>query len=85
MTKLNEPVEARKEPTPEEIAAYKKQMIDFYSSELELLRPQAEYTKLLADIEEDRLRRQGSIIQLAQLRAQMAEKTSDSERKLKKD
>lgn len=100
-TKTNYMIEAsnpeqdqeQKEPTPEEIAAYRAEMEKFYDDQLPLIRKQREYEMALADIEEARTRVAIAIMRKAQVMAgppvDPSKKTPDpapdpSERKLKK-
>lgn len=79
------PVE-NKELTNEEYAIMRKETIDFYNEQLEVLKPQAEYESLLASIEESRLRRTNAIMRHAQLKmGPTPEDTKDPKRKLKQD
>lgn len=55
--------------SPEEIEAYKKQMTEFYKSQLPMLKLQKEYEQLLADIEESRAKRMTMTIRMAQMMA----------------
>ena len=45
-----------KEPTPDEIKAFQKKRTEYYTAQLPLLRMQGEFEKLVADIEENRVR-----------------------------
>ncbi len=82
MTKLTtEPLqEVEKEPTPEEVEKMRQNMIEYYKTQITVLEPQAEYEKLMADIEENRLRRVHSMLQRVQLQST---KEKPEERKLK--
>jgi hypothetical protein len=71
--------------TPEEIAARKQEMLDFYNESMEYLEAQYKYEKLLADIDESRLRRASVQMQFANLMAaQMDNEQEQSEGKEKK-
>jgi len=56
----------QRQPTPEEIKAYRDQMLKFYKEETPLLKAQSEYEKLKADIDEHRLRSLMNRIRYAQ-------------------
>lgn len=45
-----------KNPTPEEVKAYKEKMMAFYNEELPLLRLKAEYEKLNSELAQDRMK-----------------------------
>ena len=53
--------------TPEEVAARKQEMLDFYKEQIEFMKVQHEFEKLSADIEDERLRRMVAMIRQAQL------------------
>jgi len=62
--------EATVEPvklTPEQQEANRKKALDFYKKQTELLTAQAEYEKLMADIEQSRAKRMEMIIRQAQM------------------
>lgn len=59
-------VEAEK-PTPEQMEASRKKALEFYKKQSELLTAQAEYEKLMADIEQSRAKRMEMIIRQAQM------------------
>lgn len=59
--------QAQKEPTPEEIKAYKEKMEKFYDEEIPFLEKKAKYEELQAIIDEARLRQFTSMLRLAQL------------------
>lgn len=78
----------------EEIQARKQEMLNFYTDSMEYLEAQYKYEKLLADIDEARLKRATIQMQFANLMAaQMESEQEDSakpepettERKLKKE
>ena len=50
-----------------QVADQKKKMLEHYQRELPFLRKRAEFTRLMADIAEDTLRKQHSELQYAQL------------------
>ena len=58
-----------KQPTPEELKAMRDRMIKYYKDQIPVLKVQAEYEKLLADIDEDRTRRMTMLIRMAQMQA----------------
>ena len=59
--------------TPEEIAARKQEMLDFYKEQIEFMKVQHEFEKLSADIEDERLRRMVAMIRQAQLQSPPSE------------
>lgn len=56
-------------PTPEELAAYRKNMQAYYKEQMPLLKAQLEYEKTIADIEEARVKALTMVIRQAQLKA----------------
>lgn len=46
-----------KEPTPEEIARYQAQRIKYFKSQMPYLKAEADYTRLIAEIEENHVRK----------------------------
>jgi len=79
-------------PTPEQLEAGRKKALEFYKKQSELLTAQAEYEKLMADIEQSRAKRMEMIIRQAQMANPPAEpeeepeeepSTEKKERKLK--
>lgn len=64
----------QKEPTPEEIEAYKAKMTAFYDKELPFLRLHAEYIRLNSEIHQNRLKEYLAINQLASVTAPQGEK-----------
>ena len=73
--------------SPEELKKMRSGMITSYKAEIELLKVQSDYEKLMADIEEHRLRRYFAILKFAQLNAPEEEnkETKVKKPKLKKD
>lgn len=59
--------------SPEEIQARKQEMLNFYKDSMEYLEAQYKYEKLLADIDEARLKRATIQMQFAQLMAAQME------------
>ena len=59
--------------TPEEVAARKQEMLDFYKEQIEFMKVQHEFEKLSADIEDERLRRMVAMIRQAQLQSPPSE------------
>lgn len=57
MSETTNTEQIEKEPTAEEIAAYRQNMHDYYDAELPLLRKQEDYENIRANIEEARARR----------------------------
>lgn len=55
------------ELTPEQLAAQRLKVINYYNSQIEVLKAQAEYEKLLAEIEESRAKRMSMIISQARM------------------
>jgi len=56
-----------KQPTPEEIKAYRENMKKYYEDELPLLKKRKEYETLLADIAEQKARAASMYARLAQI------------------
>lgn len=65
----------------EEIQARKQEMLNFYKDSMEYLEAQHKYEKLLADIDEARLRRASIQMQFAQLMAAQSEQEEDLQEK----
>jgi hypothetical protein len=63
--------------TPEEIAARKQEMLDFYKEQIDFMSVQHEFEKLSADIEEQRLRRMVAMVRQAQLQTPPQEEGDD--------
>ena len=59
--------ETQKQPTPEELEQRRKQLIKFYNEELPLLKKQAEYEKLLTEIDMAKMTRLEIMITKAQI------------------
>ena len=57
------------ELTPEQLTAQRLRVVNYYTAQNEILKVQAEYEKLLADIEESRTRRMTMVIRQAQMAA----------------
>ena len=56
-----------KKLTPEQQESNRKKALEFYKKQTELLTDQAEYEKLMADIEQSRAKRMEMIIRQAQM------------------
>jgi succinate dehydrogenase/fumarate reductase flavoprotein subunit len=88
-TKDSEKPQEEREPTPEEVAAYRAEMDKFYDEQLPLLKKQREYEITLADIEEARTRKMTMVLRQIQLSTppppeDLSKKTeTPGERKLK--
>jgi DNA-binding protein Fis len=67
------------ELTPEQLAAQRKRVIEYYLTQIEVLKVQAEYEKLLAEIEESRAKRMSMIISQARMSQGPAEEDQDPE------
>ena len=65
--------------TPEEVAARKQEMLDFYKEQIEFMTVQQEFEKLTADIEEQRLRRMVAMVRQAQLQSPPTEEEEEDE------
>jgi predicted RNA-binding protein len=65
--------------TPEEVAARKQEMLDFYKEQIEFMKVQHEFEKLSADIEDERLRRMVAMIRQAQLQSPPSEEGDSDE------
>lgn len=77
----------KEKPTPEQIETGRQKALEFYKKQTELLTAQAEYEKLMADIEQSRAKRMEMIIRQAQMQAgpeTEAPEEDPKERKLKK-
>jgi hypothetical protein len=55
--------------TPAQMAAYRKNMQQYYKEQLPLLKAQLEYERTIADIEEARVKAMTMVIRQAQLKA----------------
>lgn len=64
---INQPEERKL--SPEEIAQRRKDLIQFYQNQVKLLAEQEKYEKVLADIEEHRLRRLVAMARQGQIMA----------------
>ena len=82
------------ELTPEEIQERRAQLKEFYTNQMDLLRPQLEYETILASIEEQRFKRMTMIYRQAEMQMgpqeekeqkKQAEEKEKKERTLKKD
>ena len=82
------------ELTPEEIQERRAQLKEFYTNQMDLLRPQLEYETILASIEEQRFKRMTMIYSQAEMsmgpqeekeKKEQAEGKEKKERTLKKD
>lgn len=69
MTEKTNKSAAEKEPTPEELAKMRLKMVAYYEEEIPLLKQQAEYERLLAEIEESRAKRISFNMRIAQMLA----------------
>lgn len=67
--------------SPEEIQARKQEMLNFYKDSMEYLEAQYKYEKLLADIDEARLKRATIQMQFAQLMAAQMESEQEEDAK----
>lgn len=56
-------------PTPEQMAAYRKNMLQYYKEQMPLLKAQLEYERTVADIEEARVKALTMVIRQAQIKA----------------
>jgi hypothetical protein len=65
-TANNEQVAA---PTPEQLTEYRNNMLQYYKNETPLLEAQLDYERLVADIEEARVKALTMVIRQAQLKA----------------
>lgn len=68
-TNNQEEMEQENIPTPEQMAAYRKNMQAYYKEQMPLLKAQLEYERTIADIEEARLKAMTMVIRQAQLKA----------------
>ena len=56
-------------PTPEQMANYRKNMLQYYKEQMPLLKAQLEYERTVADIEEARVKALTMVIRQAQIKA----------------
>lgn len=88
MSETTNNINQDREPTAEEMKTMRANMQAYYKEQLPLVKVQAEYEKLLADIEEARARRISMSVRIAQMMAppsseDEAEPEEKKERKLK--
>lgn len=69
------------ELTPEQLTAQRIKVINYYNAQIEVLKVQAEYEKLLAEIEESRAKRMSMIIS----QARMSQGPADEEQEQEQD
>ena len=69
--------ENRTEPTPEEIAEYRKRMDAFYDAEIPLLEKKLKYETLLASIEEQKVKTFTNMIRFAQMATPPSERKTE--------
>jgi len=69
MSQKTNNAEVEKEATPEELAEMRVKMVAYYEEEIPLLKQQAEYERLLAEIEESRAKRISFNMRIAQMLA----------------
>ena len=67
----------RPEPTPEEIANYRKKMDQFYDEEIPLLEKKLKYETLLASIEEQKVKMFSNVLRFAQMTTPPSEKPKE--------
>lgn len=72
----NKPAE---ELTPEQLTAQRLKVINYYTAQIDVLKVQAEYEKLLAEIEESRAKRMSMIISQARMSQGPAEEEEEQE------
>lgn len=69
------------ELTPEQLTAQRLKVINYYTAQIDVLKVQAEYEKLLAEIEESRAKRMSMIIS----QARMSQGPADEEQEQEQD
>lgn len=69
-----------REPTEQELQAYRENMKKFYDQQIPFLKKQKEYEMLLADIEEARAKRITMSMRIAQIMAGPPEEPSEEEK-----
>lgn len=67
------------ELTPEQLTAQRKRVVEYYTNQVEILKVQSEYEKLLAEIEMHRAKRMEMIIRQAQMAAGPQDEQEESE------
>lgn len=70
--------EQGKKLTPEELAERRKNLIAFYKNQVELLKHQETYEKLVADIEEHKLRGLVAMVRQGQIMSPPEQKNPDA-------
>jgi hypothetical protein len=69
-----------REPTEQELQAYRENMKKFYEQQIPFLKKQKEYEVLLADIEEARAKRLTMSVRIAQIMSGPAQEPSEEEK-----
>ena len=67
------------ELTPEQLSAQRKKVVEYYTNQVEVLKVQSEYEKLLAEIEMHRAKRMEMIIRQAQMASGPQDEQEESE------
>lgn len=67
--------------TPEQLEANRKKAIKYYQDQIEVIKFQEEYERLLAEIETHRTRRTEMVIRQAQMLVPPADEAGDGEKK----
>lgn len=67
------------ELTPEQLTAQRLKVINYYTAQIDVLKVQAEYEKLLAEIEESRAKRMSMIISQARMSQGPADEEQEQE------
>jgi len=67
------------ELTPEQLSAQRKKVVEYYTNQVEILKVQSEYERLLAEIEMHRAKRMEMIIRQAQMAAGPQDEQEESE------
>lgn len=65
----NQPDSQENMPAPEQMKAYRENMLKYYKEQMPLLKAQLEYERTVADIEEARVKAMTMVIRQAQLKA----------------
>lgn len=78
---MTEETNKQEELTPEQLTAQRLKVINYYTAQIDVLKVQAEYEKLLAEIEESRAKRMSMIIS----QARMSQGPPDEEQEQEQD
>lgn len=76
---MTEETNKQEELTPEQLTAQRLKVINYYTAQIDVLKVQAEYEKLLAEIEESRAKRMSMIISQARMSQGPADEEQEQE------